>query len=399
MKKLFTLFVSCLLFLGTAGYSPVSAADFRSGETVIASGDNLKDLYLFGGSIRVESPVNNDVVAAGGDISINRDVTGSLIVAGGNIRSLGKVGNTVRAAGGNITIDNAITRDLVVSGGSVVVNKNAQIGGDVAFSGGTLVLDGPVKGNVLISGGQVTLNGPIDGNVQGEIGSLTLGPNARINGNLTYSSERKASVSNGAVVSGKTTYTPVKEDTKEDAQAFITAGSIYKLVTDIIISILFIFFFTRALTAIVSRMAASTVQSGAIGFTFIILFPVLAAIALILIWLGIGAFITYALIFLLSIFLVKIFLGWWVMRWWENRNKRQYVLDWKAGIIGPILLFILTLIPILGWLIAAILFFIAVGALLQELYYLMSGQRITRHNTKPVKAVAKPKVSAPRRKR
>lgn len=396
MKKLVMLFVSCLLFLGTAGFSPVSAADFRTGETVIVGGDNLRDLYLFGGSIRVESPVANDVVAAGGDISINKDVTGSLIVAGGNIRSLGKIGNTVRAAGGNITIDNTIARDLVISGGSIIVNKNAQIGGDVAFSGGTLVLDGPVKGNVIINGGQVTLNSTIDGNVQGEIESLILGPNARINGNLTYTSEQKANIANGAVISGRTTYTPEKEDQnqKEDAQAFVTAGALYKLATDIIVSLLLIYFFTRALTAVITRLAATPVQSGAIGFTFIILFPILAAISLILIWLGIGAFILYALIFLVSLFLVKIFLGWLVMRWWENRSKRHYVLDWKAGVIGPILLFILSLIPIIGWLVAALLFCAAAGALLQELYYLLSGQKITSH-----RALAKPKVATVSKKR
>lgn len=390
MKRLTALFLCSLILLGTAGIAPVHAADFRTGEEVIISEgtQNLEDLYLFGGNIRVNAPVANDTVAAGGDITINQNVTGSVMVAGGNINLSGTVGNTVRAAGGNIRIDGPVTRDLVVAGGSVTITKNATIGRDLILSGGNLVLEGPVKGKVVVNGGNATLNSTIGGNVEGTIEKLTLGPSARINGSLTYKSEEKVQMASGAVVQGKTSYTPIeREEKREDkAQEFLTAGSIYKLVTDIVISILLISFFARALMTILTRMAEKTVESGAIGFAFVLIFPLVALILFLLIWLGVASWLSYALILLVSLYIVKIFLGWLVMRWWEKRNNKEYRLDWKAGILGPILLFIIFLIPILGWIAAAILFFVATGAVLHGLVRLMSGQKLL-----PQKAVAKKK--------
>lgn len=379
MKKYLFLFLIPLLFLfGYTEPQPVSAADFRADEEVIipAGTNNLEDLYLFGGNIRVDSPVTNDVVAAGGTIDILRDVSGSIIVAGGNININGAAGNTVRVAGGNIRINGDIRRDLVVTGGSISVSKDATVGRDVVVSGGNVVLDGPVQGKAIINGGNATINGTIGGNVDAETGRLTLGPNARINGNLTYSAEERAQIPNG-VVQGKTNYSP-REDNKEaeeNARELITAGAIYKLIADILLSILFLTFFARALLPVVTRMLQRPVESGAIGFTFLLFFPLAALVFFILIWLGVAAFLFYALVFIISLYIMKIFVGWWVLRWWERRDNKQYKLDWKAGVFGPIIVFILGLIPFIGWLAIALLFLITIGALLGELFNLMRGQK------------------------
>jgi hypothetical protein len=381
MKKLFTLFfLSLFLFLGAAGNFPVFAADVRSGDevTIPATATTLKDLYLFGGTIRLDAPVQNDVVAAGGNISISKPVTGSAIVAGGNIRLSGPIGNTVRTAGGDISIESTIQRDLVVAGGTVMVTKDAAIGGDILFNGGKFTLDAPVKGKAIINGGEIVINNTINGDVSGEMGKLTLGPNAKINGNLSYKSQEKAHMANGATVRGNTNYTPSPKQ-NDHAKEFITAGAIYKLITDILLSILFIYFFTRAILAVLARMTRSPAESGAIGFAFIALFPVAAFILFILIWLGIAALLSYALVLLVSLFLVKVFLGWYVLRWWDNREKRTYHLDWKAGIVGPIILFIIAAIPVVGWLAGAILMCIATGALVQELWHLAAPAKADSH--------------------
>jgi hypothetical protein len=64
------------------------------------------------------------------------------------------------------------------------------------------------------------------------------------------------------------------------------------------------------------------------------------------------------------------------MRWFERRSKKDYTLDWKAGVVGPLALFLILLIPILGWAVGAILFLIAVGALVGELLFFMSNQKL-----------------------
>jgi hypothetical protein len=91
MKKLFgilpTVFSLLLVFIFFALPQPANAADVRSGNTVIISQNqtNLKDLYLFGRTIDISSPVTNDVNAAGGNINISGSTSNNLNAAGGTV--------------------------------------------------------------------------------------------------------------------------------------------------------------------------------------------------------------------------------------------------------------------------------------------------------------------------
>ncbi len=381
MKRILkTIFSSLLLLLLFLTFSKVTyAADIRSNDNIEISQDekNLEDLYLFGGTIRVDAPVTNDVVAAGGNITFNSDVTGSIMAAGGNINLKGSVGNTARVAGGNIVIDGKITRDLVVAGGSITVSKTASVGGDLVVSGENITLEGPVQGKVLVNGGEVRINNTINKDVQANVGKLTLLPNARINGNLSYSSSDKAIIDPQAVVRGDTKFNKVEREQKNVA-GILGLSALYKLVTDIILSVLFILFLARFIQAIIVRMMREPLKAGAIGFAYLILFPLASLIFLVLIWLGVASFLFYALTLVITTFLSKVFVGWWLLRWYEARERRQYVLDWRAGVVGPIVLFILLLIPIIGWLAAALLYLVALGALTTELTSLVSTQRLSR---------------------
>lgn len=382
MKKLISyilpLFIIPLIIL-SAVVSPVYAAEFRTGDQIAieASEQPLVNPYIFGGSVRLDAPVSNELTTAGGDIFINSAIEGSALIAGGNISLRGSVGNNARIAGGNITIDSPITNDLVVTGGSIKVTEGATIGGDILFAGGSLIIDAPVEGNVRMAGGNVIINNRVGGDVTGEIEELSLGPNAVVAGNLSYKSPQRARVAQGAQVQGRTDYKQSEDrrGDEKDARAFLTGAALYKLITDIIITTLFIYFFRRALSTVINRMKDTPLRSGAIGFGFFILVPLLALILLILFWLGIATFLFYALMYFVALYVMKAFIGWAIMKFWYSNKKQDYLLDWKAGILGPIAVFLLLLIPILGWLAIAIIFLIGLGALVEELVQLASNQR------------------------
>lgn len=387
MKRLQqTIFASLFAFLALFLVVPqTQAATFRNDETIILSNtdQSIKNPYLFGETIRLTSPVDGDVVSAGGNINIEGETSGSTNIAGGNLTIKGTTGNSVRAAGGNIVIDGDVANDVVIAGGNVTITENAKIGGDVLFAGGNLKVDGPIAGKLQVAGGQINVNSTVGRGFEGEVGQLAIGPSAVINGDLKYKSEDKAKIDSGARITGKTTYEQRKDnDTEDDARALVTGGSIYKLITDILISLLLVFFLGRFVQAVVQRVRTSPVKNAAIGFSFAVLFPAAAVIMLLLIELGLAAFLFYALVLLVATYITKLLVGWFVMRWWEQRNNHDYVLDWKAAVVGPIILFLLLLIPVLGWLAAAILFLIALGGLLQELVGLVQTQKIERKAVK-----------------
>ncbi|MBA3723658.1 MAG: hypothetical protein H0W89_02055 [Candidatus Levybacteria bacterium] len=388
MKKLLRLLTVCFslaLVCTTLITPPIYAADFRAGDEIRITDTNqtLVNPYIFGGAIQVDSPIANELTLAGGDIIINSNVEGSALIAGGNITLAGSVGNNARIAGGDITIDGPIANDLVIAGGNIRLTENATIGGDLIFAGGKLQVDGPVAGKVMINGGDITLNNSVGGNVSGEIEALTLGSGAKVAGNLSYESPKRAEIAQGATISGRTDYQLTENDGEDDAAgAFLTTVALYKLVTDIILSLLFVYFFRRALMAVVNRMRGTPLRSGAIGFGYIALVPLAGIFFLFLIWLGLATYLFYFLTLIVGIFIVKLFLGWAVLHWWNRNNKHAYELDWKAAIVGPILLFILLFIPVFGWLAIAILLFMALGALLEALIQLNSDQSVVKNTTK-----------------
>ncbi len=147
------------------------------------------DTFAFGGSVRIDKPVPGDLIAAGGNVDVDAPVAGDAMLAGGNLRVTAKVEQSVLAGGGRLILDAPIGRNLRVGGGQVEVGPMAAIGGNVMVGGGQVSLRGPVKGSVTVGGGRVLIDGPVEGDVVSNAGRLTLGPNARLAGKLSYRSK------------------------------------------------------------------------------------------------------------------------------------------------------------------------------------------------------------------
>lgn len=384
MKKIFSFSLILLsLFFVTLFLPPASlAADIRAGDTVIIpeSEKNLNDLYIFGKTVQISAPVTNDIVVAGGDVNLNSSVSDDIIAAGGNLRIVGSSGGSVRIAGGNIIIDSKIGRDLVVAGGNITILGSSEINGDLIANGGEINILGTVNGKVISNGGKVTINGKVGKQVEGNVQDLTIGPNARIGGDLTYSSPQKAKISQGAQINGTEHFKLVQQQQKEPAEkvgAIITTFSIYKLIADIIISLILIYFFRQLLTRMFTKsFVEEPLKNGIYGLIFLIVMPIVSVFLLFLLWLGVVSFLFYAIILIIAVYVSKIFLGWLIVRWSYNRDKKPYILDWKAAVIGPIIVFLISLIPVIGWLFLAIIYLITTGALIREFTITANTQRL-----------------------
>lgn len=365
MKYLSALLLSLFSFFAVSGLTPLAlAADLHSGESVSIT-KPLSNPYLAGQSVEVSAPVANDVVAAGGNITVDSRVGGNVIAAGGMIDVRGSVDHSVRVAGGNITIDGSVGQDVVIFGGNVRISKSASVSGDVIFSGGRLEIDGPVKGNLHLNGGTVTINAPIGGSVDGHIRELTLGPQAVINGNLTYQSDQKATMQPGATVHGKVSYkqSPQNEKAKHGLAALFTVATLYKLISEIIIAFLLLWILRPFSLRLFAEADEAPLRNIVLGFATLILLPIAGVILLLLFWLGLATLVFYVFLLLITMVFLPLFVGWKIMDWWESREKRIYAIDWKAAVIGPIILLILSVIPVIGWLIDLILFLWVLGGI------------------------------------
>lgn len=198
------LFLAILLVFAVV--APVAAGEFRGDDTVtVAAGETIDDdLYAGSGTVTISGTVNGDLSAAAGTITVTGDVTGSVNVAGGTVEIGGSVGGAVRVAGGTVTIGGTVGRDVVVVGGTVTITQSAAVAGDVAAGVGTLTMAGQVGGDVLAGAGTMEFTGSVEGSLDLGVEALTIGPGARIGGDVIYTSDREATIDGSAEIGGET---------------------------------------------------------------------------------------------------------------------------------------------------------------------------------------------------
>ena len=345
------------------------AAEFRAGNQPSFSAEEtvVGDLYMAGGNVTVGGSARGDLVVAGGSLLLNGPVSADLIAGGGNITILGDVGDDVRGAGGNIVIQGKVGGDVVLGGGQINL-AGPSIAGDVALGGGSIRIDSPVTGSVKIGGGDVYINAPIGGNLNIQAEKITLGPKAIIAGDFSYSSSNEATLEEGAVVRGKTTFTEFKGVDDIGKIGFIALLSL-GLVTKFFLALVGAF----ALTLIFRRFSETLVRTAAArpffemgrGFIFLIMAPI-ASVILLFTVIGVPLGLLGLIAFVGSLLFVSIatpvVLGSMVYRF--VFKGVDYEISWKTIFLGAALYALLGLIPIIGWLLKFAIILLTLGAAL-----------------------------------
>lgn len=344
-----------------------------------------KNIYLAGGSVRIQAPVRGDVIAMGGTILISDSVRYDVLAVGGKIEIQGNIGGDLRSAGGEIYIDRPVEGDVVVAGGTLRLGPNARVGGDVLISGGTVTLDGVVEGEVKAMGGIIYLNGTI------ERGLTARGEQLEINGQVKGASELAASkmiVGDEAQFEGPVRYWTEEEPldfqgslrgttaTFDDSLALETArwhllgfGTVVALfwyLGTVLIMILLLEYIFGHVFREAARVALNqTAKSLGLGLLYVVVVPVailLVFFTIVGIPLGIIALFIYVMTLLFSLTIASLV----VTHWFENYLKAHWTFA-RASFTALgffIAIKILSLVPVFGWLIVTIVALLAFGAIL-----------------------------------
>lgn len=215
------LLIPMLVWVGVAG-----ANSFRTGDNVtVASGVTLdKTVFASGRNITIAGTVNGDVFCAGMTVNISGTVNGDVMCAGQTVTITGTVNGDARLAGQTINLSGPISGNVSAAGQTLTTDSKANIGRDAQFGGTDVVLNGKVGRDLTVGGTNVTLNSVVGRDVTGAMQQLNLEPNAKVNGALEYTSDRKLNQADGAQVNGTVTrHTPDRRESHR------TYGSIVKL--------------------------------------------------------------------------------------------------------------------------------------------------------------------------
>jgi hypothetical protein len=143
MKRLVIIALVFVLLLPHA-----QALQMLSGDQVSVDSPIDDDVFAAGGTVTINAPVSG-VVIAGGDIIINAPVSGDVFAAGGQISVNSDVEGKIVAAGGNIDLSGD-AKNAVIAGGTVNIHSTTLISRDAAISGGTVSNAGTIVGNLTV---------------------------------------------------------------------------------------------------------------------------------------------------------------------------------------------------------------------------------------------------------
>jgi hypothetical protein len=341
---------------------PALAADLRQGRDVtIGSGETVNDdLYLAGGTVTVNGNVTGNLLIAGGTLTIAGTVSRDVMVAGGTITISGHVGGSVRAAGGTVNITGPVANDVVVAGGTVDLASGASIGRDLLLAGGNATVSGPVARNVRLGSGTATLHSHVGGDVTGRVDRLRL-DGAQIAGNLDYTSDNQADFVNGAHVAGSTTRHPAPARNNGDG----LLGWLRALIGILALGLIFLFLLPRVSGRSIDTLRAEPLPSLGIGAAVVVATPIVAFIVF-LIGLLIGGW--WLGLLMLPLWILICALGYVVSGFLLGRLVFAQVgwgayHDALALAAGLLILAIVTIVPLIGWLVGLAAVLLGVGAL------------------------------------
>ena len=344
MKKKIFGFLILLIVLVT---SPVSAKE-------------INDFYsTSGNNVKLEDTINGDSAIAGNIIDMIGNIDGIGFIAGETVNVKGSLEYGFMA-GNNITVDGVISKNIYAAGNIITFTKNASIGRDIFLAGNEVVLNGNLDRNISISATRVVLedNLTINGNIKINASSIVVKNGANIKGELSYNEDINKDISNTANIGKITTYKIEKNSSfnvKDLLQSTLNMIIVFLVITIII---------PKSLEKSENIYNESNKYAKNIGIGALLLICVpLISLLLILSNIGISLGIILGLIYGICIYLSYIVSGFILGNLLLGKVMKLNTNKYLSGIIGIIIIKIVSIIPIFGVLVSILALLLGLGTI------------------------------------
>ncbi len=353
----------------------VTAATLQADETLNVSDTPAGNAYLAGTQVRVEAPIQGDLLAAAGTLEVFAPVAGDMLAAAGTVAMNAPVAGDMRAAGGRIRIDSDVGGELAMFGGVVTVTGKVN---EIRAAGGTVELRSGAGGPVTVYGANVLLSGEFGGNVRVVASDhVALAEGTIIHGSFDYNAPQEAGIPASAEIDGGANYVGSSSflPTAQEAKTFALAGLGIFFLVRLVAAMLAAGLVAGLFPAFGARIAETTIGHGVkrfilltlLGFGIIFATPVLLLLLIAsFVGIGIAALVgaLYLLLLLLGYLYAAVLTGSAFMRIVMKRND----VTWKGAVLGMGILGLIGLIPVLGLALAFLLSSAALGGIVAIAY-------------------------------
>lgn len=323
-------------------------------------GTTNHSVYKAGDTVDISGTVNGDVFCAGQTITIKATVNGDVLCAGQTVTVDGTVNGSVRLAGQTVTLGAKVTNAASIAGQDVTIRDTASVGRDASLAGQTVSVDGRIGRDLSGASNSLTLNSPVDRDVVAEVNNLTLDSGAKVAGNLTYTSPHMLQKVGGATVAGRVIYHKGQVQHRGGVGGLFFV-KVYWLAALVVATVVLVALFPGLFRRWSPRWGAGFWWALLTGFLAMFIIPAVIVLLMITVVgapLGLLLLALWAALFLLSMPLAAYFIGSLLVPRWHM------VL---IALIGSVILGLLELIPIAGWIIGLIAYWLGSGILLTGL--------------------------------
>jgi cytoskeletal protein CcmA (bactofilin family) len=352
MKKIVSIFAVFTLALSFLWVGVAAAANVRSGQSPHIMSDEVIDgtLYSAGGDIKIEGTVQGDLLCVGQNVDITGTIEGDVLCAGQTVTVSGHVQGDIRVAGQVVNVKGKVDGSVSLVGQNVDIDSAASVARDVTIVGQQLGVAGTVGRDIEAVGTSFTASSKVGRDLDVTAQTVTLSNGTDIAGFFMYVSANNATVDSGAKIAGKTEHKlPPKDAGAQDVMpAMFLSSLIFSFSSFLLIGAALLFVAPRAVRA--ATNAIQTAPAATLGTGFIALFapPFLAAVLLVsIIGVPLGAVILLA--WIISLILGLLFSAQVIGRkiivklGWHDPFR-----NFASLVLGLFVLFIVSLIPLLG---------------------------------------------------
>jgi hypothetical protein len=434
-----------VLVLTLTMVSTVKAAEFIPEGTIPAGQTVDDDVFLSGQDVVMDGTVNGMLVAAGQTVTINGSVHGDALLMGetvtvadgavidGNLFTTaatviinGKVNGSVfgGSAAAELKEKAAVGRNLFYGGYSLTSKAGSQVGMDLFTGVYQAILSGSVARDAKIGAAAIELNGSIGRNAVFNIGhdqdarnpeawfsftpgkqyfppaipaGIRIAGSARINGNLTFTSDTDQSSTFKPATSGTILYqAPVPQDAVRGRQTRFERGNVsmrgfslfssaQRFITLLILGALTLWLLLKPFKKVIDAGFQKPLHAAGWGFVVIsvaflamLIIPLVFVLMAILLgflslggllfaWLGVvgSALVLITLTFLFVVFTLSKVIALYMAGKWLTGHLFPKSADniWIILVVGVSLYVLLTMIPVVGWLVGLAATLVGTGAL------------------------------------
>lgn len=319
---------------------------------VRSDAEEVGDRYvLAAGGISIDGLQSGDLFGWAPRITVGGEIQGDLFAGANSIDITGTVRDSTRLFAKTIDISGTIEGDLLIFAGTLTLKEGAHITGDIFGSVAHFNHMGRVDGNIRLTTGESRIEGLVGKDLRLKADTIHFNEGARIEGDLIYKTRTELPASVADYVGGEIVHEIVKDEEEAAAKRF-TIGTVirwfYWPIAAFILGSILVALCGKHKQLPVQRMNEEGWTGLAVGVLALPVLAVASVVAMVLVLtipLGIiGIFLLLILLFIGKI-PTAIWLGRRVLAFGRESEPSPYL----SLALGLIAIYLLKLIPYLGW--------------------------------------------------